>query len=142
MDVRGCGSRASSAERPIPSFDIDAGRINKLHESHDQTREVGTKDMGTAVHLSYDSQLEEIAGCRVFIVTVTTVDLDKQPNPPLLRKTSKTVGRVLKRGDIVIYKSIVYPSATDENRPSPLTAGASFLFRNDNSPRRHWTSRE
>ncbi|QWT20726.1 Vi polysaccharide biosynthesis UDP-N-acetylglucosamine C-6 dehydrogenase TviB [Bacillus sp. NP157] len=96
-------------------FDIDAGRIAELRAGTDRTLEVEPELLGEATHLSFESQLEAIAGCNVFIVTVPTpIDSAKRPDLTPLVKASEALGKVLKRGDIVVYESTVYPGCTEE----------------------------
>ena len=96
-------------------FDIDKKRIAELIKGHDRTREVSGNDLGLADKLSYSSNPDELKDINYFIVTVPTpVDDYKQPDLRPLVSASKTVGRVLKRNDIVIYESTVYPGCTEE----------------------------
>lgn len=120
--------------RPTIGFDIDTGRIEELRKGHDRTREVDADDLSGAQHLSYASDLEAIAACNIYIVTVPTpIDAYKQPDLTPLIRASETVGKVLKKGDIVIYESTVYPGATEEDcvpileRVSGLTFNVDFF---------------
>ncbi len=96
-------------------FDINQGRIEELRNGHDNTLEVEAELLQEAKHLSFSSDLEDIRECNIFIVTVPTpIDEFKTPDLKPLVSASKTVGAVLKQGDIVIYESTVYPGATEE----------------------------
>lgn len=96
-------------------FDINQERINELSSGKDRTLEVAPADLKAATHLSYTADLEKLKECNFFIVTVPTpIDDVNRPDLTPLQKASKTVGQVLKKGDIVVYESTVYPGATEE----------------------------
>jgi UDP-N-acetyl-D-galactosamine dehydrogenase len=101
--------------RPVVGFDINPKRIAELQAGQDHTLECSPEQLQAAGHLSYSHDLAGIAGCQVFIVTVPTpVDQANRPDITPLVKASQTVGQVLKKDDIVIYESTVYPGATEE----------------------------
>ncbi|ATL98054.1 Vi polysaccharide biosynthesis UDP-N-acetylglucosamine C-6 dehydrogenase TviB [Aeromonas sp. CA23] len=96
-------------------FDINSKRIEGLKNSIDSTLECTVEELNSAKLLMYSNNLEDINDCNIYIVTVPTpIDKHKQPDMSLLIKASKSVGSVLKFGDIVIYESTVYPGATEE----------------------------
>lgn len=102
-------------QRDVVGFDIDAGRIGELREGHDRTREVDPAELKQATGLTYASEATALAAANMFIVTVPTpIDAYKQPDLTPLIRASETLGKVLKRGDIVIYESTVYPGATED----------------------------
>ena len=99
----------------VVGFDINVDRIEELKKGHDRTREVSKTELAAASKLTYSSNLEALRSASFFIVTVPTpVDEFKKPDLTPLVKASETVGKVLKRGDIVIYESTVYPGCTEE----------------------------
>jgi len=102
-------------KREVVGFDINQSRINELHSGHDLTLEVTDQELIDAVNLTYTSNVADIEDCGIFIVTVPT-PIDKNNNPDLtpLEKSSEMLGGILKKGDIVIYESTVYPGATEE----------------------------
>lgn len=101
---------------PVVGFDIDSGRIADLRDGRDVTREVDAAELAAAEHLALTADRADIAGCNVYIVTVPTpIDAHKRPDLTPLIRASETVGAVLKRGDVVIYESTVYPGATEED---------------------------
>lgn len=117
--------------RPVVGFDIDAQRVTELRQGHDRTLEVEPGDLQQATGLSYSSDATALASANVFIVTVPTpIDAYKQPDLTPLVRASETLGKVLKRGDIVIYESTVYPGAT-EDVCVPVLASVSGLRFND-----------
>ena len=96
-------------------FDINAARVEELRSGHDSTLEVEPELLAEATRLRFTAQLDEIRGCNVFIVTVPTpIDAAKRPDLTPLVKASESLGKVLKRGDVVVYESTVYPGCTEE----------------------------
>ena len=96
-------------------FDINARRIAELREGHDATLEVEPELLAQATRLSFTDQLQDIASCNVYIVTVPTpIDAARRPDLTPLVKASQAIGQVLKPGDTVIYESTVYPGCTEE----------------------------
>lgn len=97
-------------------FDINTGRVAELQKGHDHTLEVDSDELAQAEQLRYTSELEVLKQSNIFIVTVPTpIDEHRQPDLEPLRKASESLGKVIKRGDIVIYESTVYPGATEED---------------------------
>jgi UDP-N-acetyl-D-galactosamine dehydrogenase len=96
-------------------FDIKGPRVDELRRGHDSTLETDEAELASATKLSYTTRLEDLKGCRVFIVTVPTpIDEYKRPDLTPLVKSSESVGKVLKKGDVVVYESTVYPGCTEE----------------------------
>jgi len=113
-------------------FDINKSRVRELLDGIDITLEVDAKQITDSVDLSFSSDFLEIADCNIFVVTVPT-PIDKYKNPDLtpLINASKTIGKVLKFGDIVIYESTVYPGATEEICVPILEERSGLLFNKD-----------
>lgn len=100
----------------VLGFDINQKRIDELRRGEDHTLEVESKELKSSVHLRFSSDIQDLAQFNVFIVTVPTpIDQYKQPDLTPLIKASQTIGEVLKKGDIVIFESTVYPGATEED---------------------------
>jgi UDP-N-acetyl-D-galactosamine dehydrogenase len=96
-------------------FDIDEARIAELKAGRDRTLEVEAAQFAAATRLRFSAGVDDLRACNVYIVTVPTpIDDAKRPDLHPLRSASKTIGRVLKRGDIVVYESTVYPGCTEE----------------------------
>jgi UDP-N-acetyl-D-glucosamine/UDP-N-acetyl-D-galactosamine dehydrogenase len=96
-------------------FDIKASRIAELKAGKDNTLECSPAELKAASKLRYTTSLKELGKCRVFIVTVPTpIDRYNRPDLTPLERSSETVGKVLKKGDIVVYESTVYPGCTEE----------------------------
>jgi UDP-N-acetyl-D-glucosamine/UDP-N-acetyl-D-galactosamine dehydrogenase len=118
--------------RPVIGFDINAGRIDALRKGQDVTLEVSAEELAAAPDLSYTSEPDDLAKASIFIVTVPTpIDQHKRPDLTPLIKASETLGRVLKRGDIVIYESTVYPGATEEECVPVLERVSGLTFNED-----------
>ncbi len=100
---------------PTIGFDISAKRIEELRKGFDRTLEVEADELSAASHLEYSSDLESLKGANFYIVTVPTpLDEHKAPDLGPLRGASDTVGRVIGKGDVVVFESTVYPGATEE----------------------------
>lgn len=99
----------------VIGFDINPNRIQELSNGKDRTREVETSELTASTGLTFTTCVDELNKANIFIVTVPTpIDEFKKPDLTPLIKASETVGKVLKRGDIVIYESTVYPGCTEE----------------------------
>lgn len=122
-------ARLFATKYPVVGFDINQGRIDELNSGHDSTLEVEDEILQAVLikssstirnpkpetGLFCSSNLDDIAECNTYIITVPTpVDKNNRPDLTPLRKASETVGKVLKKDDIVIYESTVYPGATEE----------------------------
>lgn len=100
---------------PVIGFDINSNRIAELISGIDHTLEVSNEELAQATHLRYSSNMAELKDCNFFIVTVPTpIDEYKQPDLTPLIKASTAIGSLLKKDDIVVYESTVYPGATEE----------------------------
>lgn len=102
----------------VIGFDINVERIKELSNGKDHTLEVSEKDLNSVIKndgLEFSNNLKRISDCNIFIITVPTpVDKYNRPDLTPLYKASETVGNVLKKNDIVIYESTVYPGVTEE----------------------------
>lgn len=97
-------------------FDINSPRVAALMAGHDHTLEVDDVELSQAHKLTYTDNLQGIASCNTYIVTVPTpVDKYNRPDLTPLIKASESLGKVVKKGDVVIYESTVYPGATEED---------------------------
>ncbi len=120
------------AGAPVIGFDVNAKRIGELRAGHDRTREVELADLKLPA-LSYENDPARLADSDFYIVTVPTpIDDARRPDLSAMLAASKTVGQSLKRGDIVVYESTVYPGAVEEEcipileRFSGFKAGPDF----------------
>ncbi len=113
-------------------FDINTSRIAELHTGYDRTQEATAEHIKAASKLSFASTLDQINACNVFIVTVPTpIDQYKKPDIGPLIAASKAVGSVLKKGDVVIYESTVYPGCTEEDCVPILEKTSGLTFNKD-----------
>ncbi len=116
----------------VIGFDIDVRRIDALTKGVDTTLQCTTEEIKAANQLIFSNTLNEIKNCTVFIVTVPTpVDALKQPDLSPLLKASEMVGAVLKKGDLVIYESTVYPGCTEEDCVPVLEKASNLQFNQD-----------
>ena len=116
----------------VIGFDIDQKRIDELKRGQDHTLEVSPEELKQAQYLQYSTQLKDLESCNFFIVTVPTpIDDFKQPNLTPLIKASTSIGQVLKKGDIVVYESTVYPGATEEACIPVLEKESNLIFNQD-----------
>ena len=116
----------------VLGFDINKERIAELENGYDRTLEVDEQNLKSSVGLKFSSNKEDLKSCDIFIVTVPTpVDEHKRPDLTPLIKASETVGSALKKGDIVIYESTVYPGCTEEDCVPVLEKVSGLKFNED-----------
>lgn len=117
---------------PVVGFDIQQKRIQELQSGHDHTLEVSSEELKQATQLTYSANLDDLRSCNFFIVTVPTpIDEFKQPDLTPLIKASTSIGKVLKKGDVVVYESTVYPGATEEACIPVLEQVSGLKFNQD-----------
>lgn len=99
----------------VIGFDINQKRVNGLLSGHDFTFEVSDEELKESKYLTYSSNVEDLKSAQIYIVTVPTpIDEHKQPDLTPLVKASQMLGKVISKGDIIVYESTVYPGATEE----------------------------
>jgi UDP-N-acetyl-D-galactosamine dehydrogenase len=115
-------------------FDVKPGRIAELKTGRDSTLEISRTELAAIERLSFTTELAALRRCKVYVVTVPTpIDEFKRPDLTPLIRASESVGKVLKKGDLVIYESTVYPGCTEEvcvpilERESGLKFNADFF---------------
>lgn len=117
---------------PVLGYDISSVRVAELKGGVDRTLEVSTEDLSSAGRLSYTDQLTDLRACNVFIITVPTpIDAARRPDFDPLLKSSEAIGSILKKGDIVIYESTVYPGVTEEVCVPVLERASGLKFNED-----------
>ncbi|WP_282143218.1 nucleotide sugar dehydrogenase [Cellulophaga baltica] len=133
-------ARLFATKYSVVGFDINKQRVNDLNTGHDATLEVDDKTLNAVLKKSSESELglycsysiEDLKDCNYYIVTVPTpVDKNNRPDLTPLYKSSETVASVLKKGDIVIYESTVYPGATEEECIPVLEKVSGLKFNTD-----------
>ena len=113
-------------------FDINAARIAELENGVDSTLEVSSEGLKSASKLTYSMSLDQIKDCDIYIVTVPTpIDKNKSPDLRPLEKASADLGKVLKKGNIVIYESTVFPGCTEEVCVPILEDSSGLTFNED-----------
>ncbi|WP_282096365.1 nucleotide sugar dehydrogenase [Epibacterium ulvae] len=118
--------------RPTLGFDINTSRIAALRGGQDSTGEVTAAELAEAAHLEITDDLDTLRTAQIYVVTVPTpIDAHKRPDLSPLIAASKTVGAVLKPGDLVIYESTVYPGATEEDCVPVLEQVSGLTFNRD-----------
>jgi nucleotide sugar dehydrogenase len=119
-------------QRTVLGFDINPRRIEELRAGDDSTLEITREELLDAKGLSFTADASHLRECNCFIVTVPTpIDEYKRPDLTPLIKASETVGKVLKKGDIVIYESTVYPGCTEEDCVPVLEKHSGLQFNQD-----------
>ena len=121
---------AFGQQRQTTGFDLNAERVKALQQGTDSTGEVD--DLASALHLTFTTDLKDIADCNVYIVAVPTpIDNQRQPNLAPLFAASRAIGSVIKRGDVVIYESTVYPGATEDDCLPLVEEGSNLTLNTD-----------
>jgi len=117
---------------PTVGFDINKHRVAELQSGNDHTLEVSPEELAQATQLSYSADVSSLTDCNIYIVTVPTpINEHKQPDLTPLQKASDLLGKVIKKGDIVVYESTVYPGATEEICVPILEAVSGLSFNRD-----------
>ncbi len=127
-------AHAFSSKYKVIGFDIAQWRIDELSSGVDRTLELTTEQVKEAISngMEFTNRLENIADCNIYIVTVPTpIDKHKKPDLTPLLKASESIGKVLKKDDIVIYESTVYPGATEEDCVPILEKFSGLKFNKD-----------
>lgn len=121
-----------SKKYPVIGFDINKERIDELANGNDFTLEVSKEELAEAKFLTFSYNKNDLKKANIFIVTVPTpIDAYKQPDLTPLIKASEMLGRVVKRGDIIIYESTVYPGATEEDCIPVVESVSGLKFNHD-----------
>ncbi len=116
----------------VIGFDINKSRIAELQSSKDKTLEVSKEDFKLSKNLKFTSEISELSRCNFYIITVPTpVDKNNIPDLSYLESASTLVSKILKKGDIVIYESTVYPGATEEVCVPLLSEGSGLSLNED-----------
>ncbi len=125
---------AFSAKHKVVGFDLSKTRVGELNAGHDKTLEVSDEQLKNALNrgTKFSAELDDIKDCNFYIVCVPTpVDANNRPDLSPLVGASKSVGKVLKKGDIVVYESTVYPGATEEDCVPVLERESGLKFNED-----------
>lgn len=121
-----------AAKYDVVGFDINETRVKELADGHDRTREVASEDLRAASRLRVSSDPDDLESVNVFVVTTPTpIDEFKKPDLAAVLAASRTVASVLKKGDVVIFESTVYPGATEEQCVPVLESVSGLTFNSD-----------
>ncbi|MDJ0042436.1 Vi polysaccharide biosynthesis UDP-N-acetylglucosamine C-6 dehydrogenase TviB [Pantoea allii] len=119
-------------KRPVVGFDVNDKRILELNEGLDVNLETTKEELRDASYLELTSSIDDIKHCNFYIITVPTpINEYKQPDLTPLIKASETVGSVIRKGDIVVYESTVYPGCTEEECVPVLERTSGLTFNKD-----------
>ena len=117
---------------PTIGFDVNEGRIDELKKGFDHTNEASPEQLSSAKQLTFSANINDISTCNIYIVTVPTpIDEFKTPDLNPLRGASTMLGKILKKGDTVIYESTVYPGCTEEVCVPLLEQASELVFNTD-----------
>ena len=119
-------------KRPVIGFEINQARVDELRKGHDSTLETTDYDLKSAEMLEYTTNLKDICDAQIYIIAVPTpIDKNNRPDLTPLIKASQTVGKVISKGDIVIYESTVYPGATEDDCIPVVEKTSGLVFNVD-----------
>ncbi|MBP7741953.1 MAG: nucleotide sugar dehydrogenase [Aliarcobacter sp.] len=127
-------AHAFSEKYKVVGFDINKSRIDELNSGFDRTLELTSDEVKESLKngMIFSTNLDDIKDCNVYIVTVPTpIDSTNRPDLTPLVKSSQMIGKVLKKDDIVIYESTVYPGVTEEVCVPELEKSSSMIFNKD-----------
>uniref|UniRef100_UPI0040471697 nucleotide sugar dehydrogenase n=1 Tax=Aliarcobacter sp. TaxID=2321116 RepID=UPI0040471697 len=127
-------AHAFSKKFQVVGFDINKPRVDELNSGYDRTLELTNEEVNESISngMIYSTNIEDIKDCNIYIVTVPTpIDSSNRPDLTPLIKSSQTIGKVLKKDDIVIYESTVYPGVTEEVCVPQLEATSGMTFNKD-----------
>ena len=116
----------------VTGFDIDTSRIKELNEGIDRTLELDPYELKKSLNIKYSSNIQDISECTIYIVGVPTpVNDNKEPDFRNLVSACNAIGKILKRNDLVIFESTVYPGATEEICVPELEKNSKLIFNKD-----------
>jgi len=119
-------------KRDVIGYDINKKRIHELNNFVDSTLEISSDELKAAIRLSFTSNLNELKDCKIYIITVPTpIDENNKPNLNPLITASQAVGSIIKKGDIIIYESTVFPGVTEEICAPILEEKSGLVFNLD-----------
>ena len=119
-------------KRNVVGFDLNQKRINSLNSGYDVNLETSKKELKASRNITFTNKIIDTRNCKIFIVTVPTpIDKNKKPDLKMLKNASKLLGKIIKKNDIIIYESTVYPGATEEICMPILEKNSSLKFNKD-----------
>ena len=119
-------------KREVIGFDINKNRVHELLKKIDSNKEVLVEDFKQSLHLKFTSKINDIKDCKIFIITIPTpVDIFNNPDLSLLNKCCIMLGSLIKKDDLIIFESTVYPGVTEEYCAPLLEKQSSLKFNQD-----------
>ena len=119
-------------KRDVVGFDLNQNRINSLNNGYDENLETTKKELKASKNLVFTNKITDTRDCKIFIVTVPTpIDNNKKPDLRMLKNASKSLGKIIKKNDIIIYESTVYPGVTEEICAPILEKNSGLKFNKD-----------
>ena len=123
---------AFGSQYPTIGYDINKQRVADLQDGTDHTLQSTKAAIEASAQLTFSDKIEAIKDCTIFVVTVPTpVNASKEPDLSFLLEASKMIGSILKKGDIVIYESTVYPGCTEEDCVPVLEKSSGLIYNQD-----------
>ena len=118
--------------RRTVGFDINNSRISALNDGFDHTLEITSEELTNSKSLTFSCNIEDIEDCSIYIITVPTpINSNKEPDLSPLERSTKAIGKIIGKGDIVIYESTVYPGATEEVCVPILEQNSGLVYNKD-----------
>ncbi|MDP2420223.1 nucleotide sugar dehydrogenase [Sediminibacterium sp.] len=125
-------SIAFAEKYQVVGYDINTERVSELNIQFDKTKEIDAVQFDTKIPIQFTSELNDLQSCKIYIITVPTpISNNKEPDLSFLINASKAIGSILKKGDIVIYESTVYPGCTEEKCVPELETSSGLIFNQD-----------
>ncbi len=119
-------------KRNVIGFDLNKDRVNELNKSNDSNLEVSVEEFKKSTYLSFTNNTDDIKDCKIFIVTIPTpVDIKNKPDLKILKNCCKMIGTFIKKGDLVIFESTVYPGVTEEICAKIIEKKSGLIFNKD-----------
>lgn len=119
-------------KKNVIGFDINLKRINELKNNFDSGLEISKKTLEKSKNITFSNSISDIKNCKIFIIAVPTpINLKKKPDLTNLKKSSRSIGKIIKKGDLIIYESTVYPGVTEEFCVPILEKESGLIFNKD-----------
>lgn len=119
-------------KRNVIGFDLNKDRVNELNKSNDSNLEVSVEEFKKSTYLSFTNNTDDIKDCKIFIVTIPTpVDKKNKPDLKILKNCCKMIGAFIKKGDLIIFESTVYPGVTEEICAKIIEKKSGLIFNKD-----------
>jgi len=116
----------------VVGFDVNLKRVNELKNNFDSSLEISKKKLKNSKNLTFTHILSDIKNCKIFIIAVPTpINLKKKPDLTNLKKSSTSIGKIIKKGDLIIYESTVYPGVTEEFCVPIIEKESGLIFNKD-----------